>query len=254
MIDYNYLKCNLINQNKELSLCDPFTQLMKYRMLTNKEMMDIDRCELAYSVYRELGWTGKELVPDTFFGSAYYYIKKMCLKHDLEEKDNFYVGDFKRFVVLEKKEDYERMKEGRAQYLRKEWFCLESTKDHYRKIIKNKDVLYYIDSSHKIGSFLLIPRGFGFNPKCIRLLDDGIRALLVMEDKWRDIKGFYGNISFEEYKTKYCLEDAYCNGKINKGLMIDFKLTWEEIFRILRGFSELVDKRTASIITKLVCK
>ena len=253
MTDYNNLLNNLIKQNEKLNGLDPFTRLMKYRMLSNKEMMDIDRCKLVRRVYEKLGWTGKgleRLESDTFFGSAYNYTKKMCMKYDLEKNDNFYIEDFKRFVVSEKKENYDTMKINRAQYLRKEWFCLESTKDRYRKILKNEDVLYYIDSSHKIGSFLLIPRGFGFVPKCKWLLDDGIRALLVMEDNWRYIKRFYGNISFEDYKTKFCLEAAYCNGKLNKDLMIDFNLTWGEIFEILRKLAELIDQRTDRIIAK----
>ena len=47
MIDY---KENLINENSELNLYDPITKLMKYRMLSNEEMIDRDRCECAIEV------------------------------------------------------------------------------------------------------------------------------------------------------------------------------------------------------------
>ncbi len=52
----------------------------------------------------------------------------MCRKYDIENNNNYYVSDFKRFVISEKDEDYLNMDNNRAQYLRKEWFCLKSTK------------------------------------------------------------------------------------------------------------------------------
>lgn len=88
MIDY---KENLINENSELNLFDPITKLMKYRMLSNEEMIDRDRCESAYRVYKKLNWindnNNKDLEPDTFFSSPYFYIKEMCRKYDMENKD-----------------------------------------------------------------------------------------------------------------------------------------------------------------------
>ena len=207
MIDY---KENLINENSELNLYDPITKLMKYRMLSNEEMIDRDRCESAYRAYKKLNWlndNNKDLELDTFFSSPYYYIKEMCRKYDIENNDNYYVSDFKRFVISEKDEDYLNMDNNRAQYLRKEWFCLKSTKEHYQKIFTNEDVLFYVESAHKIGAFHIIPKRFGYLPKCKWLLDDGIRALMVIEDNWISIKKSYGNISFEEYKRKFMLEE-----------------------------------------------
>lgn len=64
MIDY---KENLINENSELNLYDPITKLMKYRMLSNEEMIDRDRCESAYRAYKKLNWlndNNKDLEPD----------------------------------------------------------------------------------------------------------------------------------------------------------------------------------------------
>lgn len=106
MIDY---KENLINENSELNQYDPITKLMKYRMLSNEEMIDRDRCECAYRAYKKLNWlndNNKDLEPDTFFSSPYYYIKEMCRKYDIENNNNYYVSDFKRFVISEKDEDY----------------------------------------------------------------------------------------------------------------------------------------------------
>lgn len=249
--DYNK---NLIEENTTLQNLNPFDRLMVYRMLSNEEMVDRDRSQLAYSVYYKLDWLDedrKSLEPDTFFSSAYYYIKELCKKYDKEQEDNYYIEDFKRFIIFDKKEDYSNMMDYRAQYFRKEWFCLKSTKEHYKKIVTNEDLLFYVERAHKIGAFLPIPKGFGFMPKCRWLLDDGIRALMVIEDNWNHVKKNYGNISFEEYKIKYCLEDAYFNGKLRKELMIDFNMTWDELYLTLRKMAELIDKRTLSILLKL---
>jgi hypothetical protein len=175
----------------------------------------------------------------------------MCKKYDIEQNDNYYIEDFKRFVTLAKNEDYLNMNNNRAQYLRKEWFCLKSTKEHYQKIFNNDDVIYYVDSAHKIGAFHIIPKGFGYMPKCKWLLDDGMKSLMVIEDNWEYIKKFYGDISFEEYKSKFCLEDAYCNGKLRKELMINFNMTWDELFLTLRNLADLINKRTLSVIHRL---
>ena len=192
-----------------------------------------------------------DLEPDTFFSSPYYYIKEMCRKYDIENNNNYYVSDFKRFVISEKDEDYLNMDNNRAQYLRKEWFCLKSTKEHYRKIFTNEDVLFYVESAHKIGAFHIIPKRFGYLPKCKWLLDDGIRALMVIEDNWISIKRSYGNISFEEYKRKFMLEDVYYNRKLRKELMIDFNMTWEELFETLKKLAIVINNRTESIIRRL---
>lgn len=250
MINY---KENLINLNNEFRSFEPIGKLMKYRMLTNEEMMDRDRCEAAREAYETLDWFNgqRNLEPDTFFASPFYYLQKMCKKYDIEQNDNYYIEDFKRFVTLEKNEDYLNMNNNRAQYLRKEWFCLKSTKEHYQKIFNNDDVIYYVDSAHKIGAFHIIPKGFGYMPKCKWLLDDGMKSLMVIEDNWEYIKKFYGDISFEEYKSKFCLEDAYCNDKLRKELMINFNMTWDELFLTLRNLADLINKRTLSVIHKL---
>lgn len=133
IIDY---KENLINLNNEFRSFEPIDKLMKYRMLTKKEMMDRDRCEAARKAYETLDWFNgqRNLEPDTFFASPYHYLRKMCKKYDIEQNDNYYIENFKRFVTLEKNEDYSNMNDNRAQYLRKEWFCSKSVKDHYQKI------------------------------------------------------------------------------------------------------------------------
>lgn len=107
------------------------------------------------------------------------------------------------------------------------------------------------ESAHKIGAFHIIPKRFGYLPKCKWLLDDGIRALMVIEDNWISIKKSYGNISFEEYKRKFVLEDVYYNRKLRKELMIDFNMTWEELFETLKKLAIVINNRTESIIRRL---
>ena len=61
----------------------------------------------------------------------------------------------------------------------------------------------------------------------------------------------YGNISFEEYKRKFMLEDVYYNRKLRKELMIDFNMTWEELFETLKKLAMVINNRTESIIRRL---
>ena len=59
------------------------------------------------------------------------------------------------------------------------------------------------------------------------------------------------NISFEEYKRKFMLEDVYYNRKLRKELMIDFNMTWEELFETLKKLAIVINNRTESIIRRL---
>ena len=68
-MQYECYKENLINENKALRELHPIDRLMMYRNLTNKEMIDRDKCELSQMVYRKLDWfnlDNKRLEPDTF--------------------------------------------------------------------------------------------------------------------------------------------------------------------------------------------
>lgn len=63
----------------ELNQYDPITKLMKYRMLSNEEMIDRDRCECAYRAYKNLNWlndNNKDLEPDTFLALRITILKK----------------------------------------------------------------------------------------------------------------------------------------------------------------------------------
>lgn len=59
------------------------------------------------------------------------------------------------------------------------------------------------------------------------------------------------SISFEEYKRKFMLEDVYYNRKLRKELMIDFNMTWEELFETLKKLAIVINNRTESIIRRL---
>ena len=74
---------------------------------------------------------------------------------------------------------------------------------------------------------------------------------MVIEDNWISIKMSYGNISFEEYKRKFMLEDVYYNRKLRKELMIDFNMTWEELLETLKKLAIVINNRTESIIRRL---
>lgn len=47
------------------------------------------------------------------------------------------------------------------------------------------------------------------------------------------------------------LEDVYYNRKLRKELMIDFNMTWEELFETLKKLAIVINNRTESIIRRL---
>ena len=47
------------------------------------------------------------------------------------------------------------------------------------------------------------------------------------------------------------LEDVYYNRKLIKELMIDFNMTWEELFETLKKLAIVINNRTESIIRRL---
>ena len=251
MESFDYTK-SLIDENQKLKELSPLEKFMNYRNLSKAEMPDRDRCPLAIRAYQELNWLNDEdgQEPDTFFASPYAHLRLMCKKHDREhENNNFYEIDFKRYIVEDKKLNYERLTDNGAKDYRYLWFCEPSTIQHYSVFLKEPRVLSYISAAHTIGSFHIIPRGFGFQPKCRWLLDDGIRSLKVMEENWDSVKKSYGNISFEEYRNKYFLNDAYEDGRLNEvKLKINFDSSWEELFIITNNLTNFIHKRTDLII------
>lgn len=250
---YDYTK-SLIDENQKLKELPPLEKFMNYRKLSKDEMPDRDRCLLARNVYEKLNWLNNEnsQEPDTFFASPYAHLRLMCKKHDKEHENNFYETDFIRYITEDIKVNYETLSDSKAKYYRYLWFCRLSTIQYYSIFLKEPRILSYINAAHTIGSFHIIPRGFGFQPKCRWLLDDGIRSLKVIEENWDYIKKNYGYISFKEYKNKYLLSDAYKNGKLNrKELEINFDTTWEEIFIIMSNLTNFINKRTKLIINEL---
>ena len=47
------------------------------------------------------------------------------------------------------------------------------------------------------------------------------------------------------------LEDVYYNRKLRKEPMIDFNMTWEELFETLKKLAIVINNRTESIIRRL---
>lgn len=235
-MDYNL---NLICENKKLCIFDPITRLMMYRRIPSKQMIDRDRCEAAYYVYDRFDWNLKSLEPDTFLGSPYNYLTNFCRKYDKK----YYVEDYKDFVIR-KNEDYAFLTKSRAQDLRYEWFSLKSTIVHYRYILSN--LIPYVDAGHKIGSFHMVPKGFG-QIKCCKFKEDGIRVLDFFEHNWNDIKHSYNNVSFSEYKEIYFLEEA-CS---RKDLMIDFKDDLDLNLKKINELSQIIENRNQRIINRL---
>lgn len=249
-LEFDYTR-NLIDENEKLRGLDPLRKFMEYR--NDDEMIDRDRCHLAMAVYEKLEWvTDKEnQEPDTFFASAYCYLRLMCKKFDKESGDNFYVTDFKRYINEDTIEKYNNLSDSKAKYYRKMWFCKQSTVNHYA-FLRSEVIINYIDAAHKIGAFHIVEKGFGYQPKCKWLLDDGIRSLKVIEENWYNIKNLYNSMSFEEYKNKYILNGAYVGGRLNRtDLEINFESSWNQIFTTIENLTKFINERTVLIINEL---
>ena len=158
--------------------------------------------------------------------------------------------DFKRYIQSIKI-NYDKLSNSKAEYYRKIWYYQPSTLNHYT-FLKSPNIINYIHSAHKIGAFHIIEKGFGFQPKCKWLLDDGIRSLKVIEENWNNMKKSYNYITFEEYKRKYILNGAYIDGKLNSAdLEINFEYSWDRIFTTIENLTKLINERTILIINEL---
>ena len=115
---------------------------------------------------------------------------------------------------------------------------------HYRYILSN--LIPYVDAGYKIGSFHMVPKGFG-QKKCCKFKEDGIRVLDFFEHNWNDIKHSYNNLSFLEYKEKYFLEEA-CS---RKDLMIDFKDDLDLNLKKMNELTQIIENHNQRIINRL---
>ena len=250
---------NIFNLNQNLLLEEPALKVIEspfqrfYTYRAKAEFPDIDRSYTAKDVYRKLKWyderKDKKLEPDTFFASSHNLIHELFNKYD----KHYYVNDFKKFCIT-KEIDYNALANKEALYYRYLWMIEPNVMSHYDFILINPSLLDYIETTHEIGNFMIIPKGFGWEPKCKFFNESPVKSLYDLEHNWKKYSDNYRLIeSFEQLKVLFLLEDFYLeNGMLNTTLDIDFRNnSFTEIFNKMQILSNHIRIRTRKITLRL---
>lgn len=244
---------NLLLENPSLKVIQsPFQWFYTYR--SNAEFSDIDRSYTAKRIYKILNWYDEIndrnlLEPDTFFASSHFLISNLFKKYDKK----YYVEDFKRYIK-ESSINYEELSNDSARHYRYLWMLENSTMTYYQDIVTNSSLLNYVDDTHKIGNFMIIPKNFGWNVKVKLCGESPLKSLDKIEKNWVDYTENYKSIySFNELKEQFILEDFYLRNKtLNTALDIHFSDdSFPEIFEKMSILSKLIRVRTERIILRL---
>lgn len=222
---------------------DPFQRFYTYR--AGAEFTDRDRSHTAQNVYRQLRWYDDtdKLEPDTFFASSHHLIRELLNKYDKP----FYVNDFKKFCVA-REIAYDTLSASKGSYYRYLWMIESNVISHYNFIVHNPSVLDYIVTTHEIGNFMIIPKGFGWDPKCKSFHESPFKSLHELEHNWDKYSCNYGIVSFLKFKEFFMIEDFYMQGKLKTALDIDFQNnSFPEIFKKIEMLSKLIRIRTQKI-------
>jgi len=214
------------------------------------EFSDRDRSNTAKNIYKNLNWYDESddkdlLEPDTFFASSHNLIHNLFNNYDL----NYYRDNFKNYCISNMI-DYDNLTKEEARYYRYRWMIEPNVMSHYEFIINNPSLLEYIESTHKIGNFMIIPKGFGWEQKCRIFNESPIKSLYEIELNWNKYSNNYKFIkSLEGFKELFILEDFYLeNRMLNIALDIDFQNnSFLEIFEKIQIISELIELRTYKI-------
>lgn len=248
-LNMELLRKNLIASQDDYKKWNSLERLMKYR--NDDQLPDMDRSPISKQVYKEIwDWTdGCGLDADTFFISPYNTMRILCLKCDREEESNYYVTSFESFI-RSKGICYDSLSHLEAQRLRKEWFLDGNTIKHYG-FLTDSVVMSYIDAGHKVGNFMLIPRGHG-SVKCIKFSESPFKYLEEVERNWDTLKVHYGGIEFVEMRAKFLLDGGLYDGN---RLMVEYDFDvyddWDSIKESLQFMTDFVNRRTDLMIKTL---
>ena len=251
----NDLEQSLLLEHPELKLiADPFVRFYTYRSKTEKEFSDRDRSNTAKNIYKKLNWYDESidkdfLEPDTFFASSHNLIRNLFNKYDLV----YYRDNFKSYCIANMI-DYDKLTHYKARKIRYRWMIETEVMAHYEFITNNPSLSEYIESTHKIGNFMIIPKGFGWEMKCRNFKESPIKSLFEIEQNWNKYSNNYRYLkSFEAFKKLYLLEGVYLeNDKLNMTIDIDFTNdSFSDIFEKMQVISELIEMRTYKIAKKL---
>ena len=230
------------------SIENPFERFYKYRALA--DFPDRDRSNTAKDVYKKLGWycenTDKKILePDTFFASSHNLVRNLLRKHDSKYYENHY-----REYCIAQGIDYDYLDNHNAKYYRYLWMTDPNVTEHYNYIINEKSLLAYIEATHEIGNFLIVPKKFG-SKKARKFKECPIQSLQYIQDNWNMYSESYHGITFEVWKELHILEDCFTNSNLKSSLIIDCTKPFADIFNTLEEITEQINKRNHKIILRL---
>jgi len=204
---------------------------------------DCDRSKTVLEIYDKLGWFNKDFVdlePDTMFSP--WVIERLLLK---KYDNDFYIKDYKKWIVEVKKLDYDNMSNSLAKHLRFEWLLLDRTVEHYSEIFSSPILNKFLENVHTIGNFWIVPKGHDaykckkFNDSPIKAIGDILRNFSLYRDK-------YSIFDKQEFLTKFIL-------RFNP--FIDYTITnkdsIEMIFKKLEHSNRFIEKRSSVILGRL---
>lgn len=245
---------NLLNEFPELQIVNnPYTRFYLYRRYPLNVTPDVDRSPIMKENYKFLNWydetvDSNTLEPDTFFASAHNMIRNVFKALD----NNFYIQHFKDYCI-NRNINYDKMPDSEAKKYRYEWMIEPLTINHYIEIISDQEFLRYIDLTHTLGNFLIVPKKFG-QKKAFEFHESFVQSLRYLEDNFPDYKNIYHTNNFEQWKMKFFLEDFYENNELFEKISnAEESLRKEKNYKLylmtLPLISDLIEKRTKKIIT-----
>ena len=246
---------NLLNEFPELQIVNnPYTRFYLYRLYPLNVISDVDRSPIMKENYKFLNWydeivDSNNLEPDTFFASAHNMIHDVFIAFD----NNFYIQNFKNYCTS-RNINYDKMTDSEAiKYNRYEWMIEPLTINHYIEIISDQEFLRYIDLTHTLGNFLIVPKNFGWK-KASKFHESFVQSLRYLEDNFSNYNNIYDTNNFEQWKMKFFLEDFYENNELFEKISnAEESLRKEKNYKLylmtLPLISDLIEKRTKKIIT-----
>lgn len=247
---------SLLTQFPELQIViNPYTRFYLYRRYPKEVVPDIDRSDNMKEIYKFLKWYDENvdhdyLEPDTFFASAHNMLRNLFKAFD----NNFYVNNFKEYCI-DRHIDYDKMSDTDAKEYRIEWMIEPTTISQYIEIISHEEIQRYINLTHTLGNFLIVPKHFG-KTKAFKFHESFVQSLEYLEDNFNDYKNAYHVDNFEQWKVKFLIEDFYENDELfdkistaEKGLIRE--KNYKLFIQNLPLISNLIEKRTKKIIKNL---
>lgn len=205
---------------------------------------DCDRSKTAIEIYDMLNWfngISTDLEPDTMFSP--WVIERLLLK---KYDNDFYVNDYKEWIIHFKKIDYETIPHSLAKHLRFEWLLIDSTVAHYNALFSNPTLNKFLENVHTIGNFWIVPKGYGAY-KCKKFNDSPMKAISDILNHFDMYSDKYSISDKQEFLNKYILKF----NPFTENYFITHDDDLEKIFEKLDYINNFIEKRSAIISKRL---